>query len=442
LRKWAFIYIAAAVAVIGCGGTGSGSHVKTGGGGTVTTGIGVRLSNTPGTPPGAIELAIETGQGRAPGDLIAVIKRVIFTDNYGDVTNPLAPETSCPLTGYQNNVIHLNVDFTHQAIGVPSRLFTSYNLDFLRFDEETSIPGNLASFPEPSQFPLPYPAVLRVFPGRTTSLPVFIDDSMFTLDTSGISPKIVYDESQFKLINGATPSSPIRGFLSDFVSFNTNKLSAADRLAIGTDAGFPGPIDRVFFSGDVYAVTDGHASGSNIAMLTLDPSVQVNGLLGAAGVLDGPGGTLPHAGTYSILQVNPTDLDQKLKIVAGQGIWREHSTVLTGLSATGLNVVTFPSSNDDNMQEMVAFTQDADKNITALYFGFVDLDALTFNLYPIKDIVSGVTTGGLSGTLSGLLTKTSATTASPDLVRSGTYQFGGGGSIGGQSSGSFYVFRL
>ena len=461
MRKWAFIYAAAAVAVIGCGGTGGGSQTTTGGGGgggTVNTGIGVKLTNSSTTPPGAIEVAYLTGQGRAAGDLIAVVKHLHFDDNYGTVQTKLAPETDCPLVGFQDNVIHLDADW-RTTPGVPSRLFTTFNLDFLRFDQETGTPGVVNSFAEPSGFPKAYAAQIRVFPGRTTSVPIYIDDSMFTLDATNASgPAIVFAESQFQLSNGATTANPIKGFLSDFVGFNLNNVTAADKASLGTQAGFGGSADHVFFSGDVYALSDGHSSGSNIAALTTDPTVQVNGLLGAAGTLSGPGGTLPHAGTYSLLQLNPTDITQTMKIVANQGIWREHSTVLTNLSSTGVNVMTFPSSNDDNLQEMVAWTQDAKGNVSNLYYGFADLDALTFNLYPLVNIVSGSTTdgsgnaNGISGTISGLYTRTGASTAAPDLTRKGVFTVTtvpgaaaypqAPASLAKGTTGSFYVFRL
>jgi len=467
LRKWGFIFVAAAVALAGCGGTGGGAKSATTKGGTTNkSGIGVLLSNLTTEPPGAIEVAFLTGQGRAPGDLIAVVQTLNFADNYGLVSNPLAPQTACPLVGFQNNIVHLDVSFTTQAAGVPSRQFTAFQLNFLNFEQETSVPGSLITYPAPTTqaeggpFPINYPASLRVFPGRVTSLPVYIDDSMFVVDTTNpAGPAIQYIQSQFMLANGATTSSPITGFLSDFVSFNTNSLPAADRLAIGNQAGFGNtPVDRIFFSGDVYAVTNGHFSGSSIAALTLNPSLQVNGNLGAAGTLSGPGGTLPHAGTYSLLAINPTDITQTMKIVASQGIWREHSTVLTGLSSTGLNVVTFPSSNDDNNQEMVAFTQDASNNITSLYFGFADLDALTFNLYPAINLVSGSTVdskgnpNGISGSLGSLYAHGGGATSSPDLVRSGTYTVNtvpGANAypqppagLAKGATGTFYVYRI
>jgi len=461
LRKWAFLYAAAAVAVIGCGGTGGGgSHSSTGGGGggTVNTGIGVKLTNSSNTPPGAIEVAYLTGQGRAAGDLIAVVKHLVFNDSYGTIQTKLAPETDCPLVGFQDNVIHLDADWSTTP-GVPSRLFTAFNLDFLRFDQETSTPGVVNSFAEPAGFPKAYPASIRVFPGRTTSVPIYIDDSMFTLDSTNPSgPAIVYTESQFQLSNGATNASPIKGFLSDFVGFNLNNVAAADKTSLGTQAGFGGSADHVFFSGDVYALSSGHASGSTFAALTTDPTIQINGLLGAAGTLNGPGGTLPHAGTYSLLQLNPTDITQTMKIVASQGIWREHTTVLTNLSSSKVNVLTFPSSNDDNMQEMVAWTQDANGNVSNLYYGFADLDAMTFNLYPLVNIVAGSTTdgsgnaNGISGTISSLYTRTGASTASPDLTRSGVFTVttvpGSAAypqppaALANGTTGKFYVFRL
>jgi len=456
LRKWAFLYSAAAIAVIGCGGSGNPPGHSTGSGTkTAATGVAIKLTALATTPPGAIEVAYLTGQGRAPGDLTAVVQRIVFDDNYGEVTNPLAPDTFCPLVGFQNNVVHLDVSFTTQAAGVPSRLFTSFLLDFLQFDEEGGTPGQYTVLGEPASFPKTYPATIRVFPGRTTSLPVFIDDSMFTVDATN-PLQIDYNESQFLLANGATSSNPMTGFVSDFVGFNlrgfTNPAQVPQLIATATGTPADAAVE-VFFSGDVYGVADATTSGANFELLTLNPSMPIGGTLGGAGTLQGPAGTLPHAGTYSLLQLNPTDLTETLKIVAGQGIWRQSNTVLVQPNGAALGAgnftVTFPSSADNNMQEIVSFVQDANSNISALYFGFIDMDALTFNMYPVVDIMSGSTAGGLTGTISQLFTKQGSATTSPDLVHSGNYTFNtsdgsstAAAAAGLKTSSTFYTFRL
>jgi len=464
LRKWAFLSIAAAVAVVGCGGSGNGSsHAVAGGGGGPknNVGISVKLTTLATTPPGAIEVAYLTGQGRVPGDLTAVVQRVLFQDSYGSVSNPLAPLTSCVLSGFQNNVVHLDVNFSQQAPGVPSRIFTNFLLDFLQFDEETDTPvlGDFTVLPDVPGFPKSYPANVRVFPGRTTSLPVFIDDSMFTVDASN-PLQIDYNESQFLQANGATAANPMQGFQSDFVSFNLNKVPAsAIPTLIPTATGVAAlPAARVFFSGDVYAVSSSAAVGPNFEVLALDPTQPIGGLLGPAGSLTGPTGTVPHAGTYSMIQINPTDITETAHIIALQGIWREHTTVLRqgngGVLGAGSYVVTFPSSSDNNLQEMVAFTQDGTltaagvPNITNLYFGFIDLDALTFNLFPVIDIMTGATAGGLTGTVGTLFTAQQTPTQAPDLVRSGLYTFSSSdgsaaaAAAAGLKNGTFFVFRL
>lgn len=469
MRKWAFICTAAAIAVGGCGGSGNGtSHtVATGGGNTKNTGVVVKLTTLAATPPGAIEVAYLTGQGRAPGDLTAVVQQVLFQDNYGEVINPLAPETDCVLSGFQNNVVHLDVNFAKDAPGVPSRIFTNFNLDFLQFNEETDVPvqGDFIVLAKPSGFPKSYPANVRVFPGRTTSLPVFIDDSMFTVDANN-PLQVDYTESQFLLANGATTASPMQGFLSDYVSFNLNKVPASSiPTLIPTVTQVQAlPATRAFFSGDVYAVSSAASAGPNFEALTLDPTQPIGGNLGQPGSLAGPAGTLPHAGTYSLIQLNPADITEKAKVIALQGIWRYHSTVLrTNVSAAkpqgdpigaGSYVVTFPSSSDNNLQEMVAFTQDGtvaangEMNITNLYFGFADLDALTFNLYPVIDIMTGATAGGLTGTIGQLYTAQQSLTQAADLVHSGTYTFNtsdgsaAAAAAAGFKNGTFIVFRL
>lgn len=467
MRKWAFFSaaaaIVAAVAGTGCGGSGNGTNSSnsTGGKKINKSVVAIRLTTLTSEPPGAIEVAYLTGQGRAPGDLTAVVQTVAFQDSYGTVSNPLAPQTDCVLSGYTNNVVHLDVNFAKQAPGVPSRLFTTFNLDFLQFNEETDNPvqGDFTILNEPIGFPMAFPASIRVLPGRTSSLPVFIDDSMFAVDTTN-PQQVDFIESQFLLENGATSSSPMTGFLSDYVSFNLNKVPANSVPSlVPTATGVTSaPAVRVFFSGDVYAVSSAASGGLNFEALTLNPMLPIGGNLGAASTLQGPSGTLPHAGTYSMLQFNPTDLTQTSKVIALQGIWREHSTVLTQTNGATLGagsyVVTFPSSSDNNFQEMVAFVQDGTvtaagvPNITNLYFGFIDMDALTFNLYPVVDIMTGATAGGLDGTVGQMFNAQGSVTQAPDLVHSGVYQFNtsdgsaAAATAAGLKNGTFYVFRI
>ena len=156
MRKWAFLYSAAAIAVVGCGGSGTGNSHSSGTTGTGKSGvITIKLSNSTTTPPGAIEVAYLTGQGRAPGDLTAVVQQLRFNDAYGEVTNPLAPLTTCPLAGFQNNIVRVDVPFTSTSYGIPSRIFTSFILDFLQFDEETDSPavGDFTILSPPVGFP-------------------------------------------------------------------------------------------------------------------------------------------------------------------------------------------------------------------------------------------------------------------------------------------------
>lgn len=468
MRKWAFVYAAAAIAVVGCGGSGNGTSSTTsskGGTGTAQPGvIAIKLTTLSSEPPGAVEVAYLTGQGRAPGDLTAVVQTVSFQDNYGVVSNPLAPLTDCVLSGYTDNVVHLDVPFA--SVPVPSRIFTTFNLNFLQFNQETDSPqqGDYSVLGEPTQFPEGFPASIRVFPGRTTSLPVFIDDSMFSVDPV-VATQIDFNLNQFLLENGATSGNPMTGFLSDYVSFNLNKVPAASLpTLVSTPTGVgTAPANRVFFSGDVYAVSSSASGVPNFEALTLNPMQPVGGNLGPAGTLNGPAGTIPHAGTYSLLQLNPTDLTEMAKVIALQGIWRDSSSVLVQSNGTPLGAgsyaVTFPSSSDNNFQEMVIFVQDGTTtsagvpNITNLYFGSIDLDAGTFSVYPVVDIMTGLTTGELDGTIptnkAGTLeeyTAQGALTTSPDVVRSGNFMFNsasaGAATTAGLKNGTFYVFRI
>src|SRR5437868_5019578 len=105
--------------------------------------------------------------------------RASVSDEFGEVTNPLAPETFLALASYSFQIVPLNIPFNGQN----SRLFESYTLDPLRVEQETG--GQPAVFEDPclAQLrsdgtfnyawpPNPIPIVARVFPGRSTLLPI------------------------------------------------------------------------------------------------------------------------------------------------------------------------------------------------------------------------------------------------------------------------------
>src|SRR6185312_4154806 len=117
--------------------------------------------------------------------------------------------TALPLNGYQDQIVRLDVPFT----GQDSRLFQSFTFapTQLQVDNGTgNSPTILTQFdiqnPDGSLTnswpPSPYSIAARVFPGRNTSLPIFVDDSMFSVQQDPNLPPAnqtvaAFNEAQF-----------------------------------------------------------------------------------------------------------------------------------------------------------------------------------------------------------------------------------------------------
>ncbi len=451
MRKWAFLTVAAAIVVIGCAG-GGGSDSTSGGvtnsGSTTGTALRVNIPTPQGfqKPPGFLEFGYLTGQGRAIGDLTLVITRASVTDSEGEVKQDLATELALSLGSYTFQIRRLTVPFTSQNPN--SRLFETYTLDPLKILEDTG--GTPLEYDADTCFvvqradgsinrawpPNPTEIVARVFPGRSTMVPIFLDDSMFRVESdpgnfqcNGTS--IVFDEERFRALN----EPPIRGFINDYVGFDISGVPDGERprMSDGT------VVNRVYTTGDNFAVSSAGDFGT-FEMLTLQVSQPVIGTYRVPGSIGGS--TLP--GTFTLRQLDPTDLFNLRKIVALQGIWRNYTTVISGLDTW--NMVTFPTTNDNNEQEAVFFRRDGNGAITSFFFGFVDLDTNEGHFFPVKTLVTGISIPAEEVVISitGEFTASGSVSSANMLTRSGTYSVTTSGGLPGDAptSGSFLVFRV
>jgi hypothetical protein len=451
LRKWAFLTVAAAIVVIGCAGGGDSG---TDGGGTNnggTTGSALRVNiPTPSghvLPPGRFELGILTGQGRAIGDLTLVMTRLALTDEYGEVQTVLASPTYASLNSYSFQILPLTIPFTDQN----SRLFENYTFDPLEMRESNGS-ANPTVYPDTcfavqkadgsinrAWPPNPIPMVARVFPGRNTTVQIFLDDSMFAVTTDPNPPAndpcggtvVAFDEARFAAIN----ELPLQGVINDYVSFDISSMPANARpqLSDGQTAG------RVFLSGDNYAVSNAGLSG-DFEVLTPQVEAPIRGKFGPPGTIGGS----THPGTFTLLQLDPTDLFNLRKIVALQGIWREYSSVVAGLESW--NMISFPTTQDANLQEVVYFQRDGNGNITDFFFGYVDFDLDEGHLFPVSTLVTGIVNPAKEVVfhVDGQYDKHGAPTNAAQLTRRGTFSvtIGGGLPNGAPTSGNFLVFRI
>jgi hypothetical protein len=423
LKKWSILLAVALVGVIGCGGRGGDRLVPPGD-------QQQSFVNLPDVP-GQIHVNYLTGQGRAVGDTYLVLRRLEFADSFGRVTRELT-ETRLRLNGYQSQIVPLNVPV---PAGLSSRLFESFELEAVRFEQQRQfgpfIWEDIVGLPDT------FPARVRVFRGRHTLLPVFIDDAMVRVEGVGGNMFPVFDREQFRLINMAEDPNAMLGFLSDYVMFDLTNLPANARPNLSS-----GPIaSRVFFSGDGYAISDrGQEAGDQgyFEFLTLDIATPVEGRFKGPATING----VRTPGTYNLVQPDPTDptLNPALlsKITSLHGIWRPVEDLIGNMGA--FEAITFPSSRDDNFHDLV-FVRRQNNVIVDMYFGFVDFETNEFRAYPIRNIAEGEVDGEVSGTVTNLRTGAGAGTTLPHAVRTGTFTFTTGAPSGFPTSGRFLVFR-
>ena len=452
MRKWAFFCVAAAAVIIGCAGggdSGTGSSATDGSTNTNATAGGslrVNIPTPPGfnQPPGRLQFGFLTGQGRAIGDLTLVMERFSVTDEWGEVRQTLSTDAYLALGSYSFQTVSLTVPFNGQN----SRFFESYTLDPTSLNEDTgagirsincfAIDNGDGTFNR-AWPPNPIQIEARVFPGRSTLLPIFIDDSMFSVQQDPSAPPgdpcnglvAAFDEDRFLELN----QPPIKGFINDYVEFDLSAMPADQRPIMSTGESAA----RVFVSGDNYAVSGAGASG-NFEVLTLFTTDPVVGTFRVPSQL--PGQKTP--GTFTLEQLDPTDLFNLRKIVALQGEWKENETVLAGFGTW--NMVAFPNSEDGFEQEIVMFKRDGNGDIVDFYYGFLNYDTDIIRMYPVRTLVTGAFDPNEETTLTitGQFDRSGIPTVAPQETRSGTFSVTAQGAFPGDapSAGSFIVFRV
>jgi hypothetical protein len=283
--------------------------------------------------------------------------------------------------------------------------------------------------------------VARVFPGRSTTLPIFIDDSMFSVVQDDDAPPndpcggtiVIFDQDRFNSIN----EPPIKGFVNDYVSFDISSMPAALRPTMSPESG-GALVGRIFLTGDNWAVS-GVGDSGKFEVLTEQVSQPIVGNYGPPGTIGGS----THPGTFTLEQLDPTDLFNLRKIVALQGIWREHDAVITGLESW--NLVAFPSTDDANEQEAVLFKMDGGQ-VTDLYFGFVNYDTDLGEFFPVKSLVTGLSADADKVTIAirSQVDRNGSPTAAAQLTRRGLFEVTGRGALPADapSTGNYLVFRI
>jgi hypothetical protein len=454
LSKWAFALAGAVVVAAGVGGVGCAG----GGGSTTTTGTGgnngdstafVTIPNT----PGVLQNVYLTGQGRAFGDLIAVMRRVSIDDGGPAIQTLLNPLRRLQLNGFTQQMILLNVPST------VSRKFDHYNLEVQELDVDNG-DGTFTSFTGLNQ-PLvqdQFEAYFRILPGRTSSITVRLDDSMFNLNGSTYD----FDRNQFILANYSQFGlDPLRmnGFISDYLMFDLSNLANPGDAPPFPDAS--GTASAVFINGDNFAVgtiPDGPPDNSTPdpkPFFTLTPIGYVEGShVGPRTAIDpSTGQSTIIPGTYSLVQADPRPpANPAARITALQGTYKNFTKTLNslGTNAQGFEIVAFPGTYTDDSGEGgygqydVLLFNIAGGQITKMFFGQIDVNTGHLSAFPIGQVSDPSNINNeITGTVSAFVDAGGSSTSDVSHIRAGHYTIDAGPNVPASfsASGRFIVYR-
>lgn len=417
------------VIVAGCGGgggNGGGNNGGSGGNPTDSTAVVVIPNN-----PGRLQNVYLTGQGRAAGDLVAVIHRVSVDDQFGETATQLEEDVRLQLNGYTHQVIGLDIPTS------VTRSYDHYNLEIQRLGVDDGA-GGYTYYPDQSvSQPLvsatganAFNAYFRVFPGRTSSVTVRLDDSMFNFDTQSFS--YVFDRNQFILSNysqfGTAPAR-MNGFLSDYVAFDISNLQ-------DTRPDFPdmsGQATMLYINGDNFALgtkPDGppeNATPDPKPFFVLTPVGYVQGQ--HVGPRSAGGSPIP--GTYTLVQGDPRPPeDPAATITALQGTYVNSTKYIASLGQNpqGFEIIAFPSTftddpsaDDFGKMDIVLFNLSGGQ-ITHMYFGQMDFLNDTISAFPIDQINDPSNVSNeITGSISSFVNSTGGSTSDVDSIRAGRY---------------------
>ena len=464
--KWSLAVLALGGVLFGCAGNSVGTNATGATGGTTATTGGlfsdVASVNLPDTPA-SLQYVFLTGAGRAGDTKVATVRNIIATDIIGTTSSGLTPKT-LTLTAYQSQMLVTNTDLASQQ----SRLFNSVQMNVVNFTQTDS--SGTQSFNSIVNIPADIPSAIRIFRGRQIHVPIFLDPDTFITETVNVGGTDItqarFDQSWFNTINqpqGDTIS--VRSYLSDYMCFDVSAMNPGDLPSLSNANG---PENRIFFSGDGFAIANGNPTISGAPfelILTAGQGASVVGRYSASANLGG----VITPGTYTTLAVDPSDVtttDPVLahKITSFQGEWRYHfkqqMNPLTGKiddigdlsNAHPFEAISIPTSLDDERQQVVMFTENITTNgdgsksaqVTKLMWGYLDLAKKQVFIYPLTNLTDPDATtnrtGEVAGTIGTMYTSTGATTLSPQQMRFAQFTLSGA-PAGFPSSGKIVVLR-
>jgi hypothetical protein len=419
---------------------------------------------------GRVEVNYLTGEGRAAGDVYLEITRQTISDGLTTVQRDSLSPLNLRLSGFQTLTARINVPFAVTSAGRPdSKNFTDLLFDPNRVLVENSTGGltdsgvdlNTVTDVNGNAGILPYTldARIRVFPGRSTTVPLRVSSASFYPNPNGGG--YIFDVDAFKSLNyetsGTDPDAvnKVASRLSDFVRFPLTGLPDDERPVVrDVDGNEVATAAYAYFSGDNYALSDAPNGAGAGTYFQEVGDVFSEVVVGHWSTISGL--NTIYQGTYDLRDALPSDPAGITRIVSTYGGFRDYNKVLTGGGA--FEMVMFPNSSetytfegditDDvngRLGDIVAFTRDASGKITHMYFGDVDLGQGTFELFPIFYLGAdpgdeGAQAARVTGTVSNYLNAFGAGTSNVTSVRKFTYTFGAT-PAGLPATGTATVFR-
>ena len=432
VRKWAFL-LTSALAIVSVSGCGGGAGSSGGGGGGAPVDLLSQVNTSLLNSDGIFEVTYNTGAGRAPGSITAVVGRVYAEDDLGRIQTVLIPERSLLLDGYTSQRIDVPVPIGGFSTAIASRGFSEFFLEIARLRVENDFGGfdTISGLGGAPIVLASFPMNVRTFPGRRSGITVYLEPGMFEIDDSDVT----FDDDLFEILNFA--DGAIQGSFSDFLAFDITGVASKPLMSDSTAA------TRVFFSGDHVALA-GPQSAANVPFEVLVPGDDP-----IEGLVSNPPASLTNApGTYALRQIDPRDLTNEARIIAQQGIWRPF-TIPGNISRSPIirpgafECILMPRNSDDEVVSMILFSQSAPGQVNNLYYGFANLEDGTFEVYPIAEYAAGATAGALAGTLNGFVFRPGVVSPTFRDIRSGTFAIEDGTVPATfQQTGRFIVYRL
>lgn len=430
MKKWAFLTVAAAVALSGCGGSGGGDNGGGGGGGPVDNfAVNTALLNK----PGLVQITYNTGQGRGTGATTAVLRQFAIFDSFGQINPLLPPEMFLQLDGFTSQNVDLNASMGGFSTNLNGRSFDTFRLNINSVIQDGSTFSGTGGAP---LFQFDFPMRARSLPGRTTSMQVFLNDAMIVPDGSG---GLDFDQTEFETVNFDPTEDQIVGFLSDYIAFDISNVSDKPTMLDSSDA------DWVAFSGDSIALAKAPSTAPDAfeVLVPLGPD---------PGALEGLWQTAPSfptnaPGTYTLRQIDPRSLPATSRITSLQGTWRpwlntDEPSQSPFVNPTEFVFIMFPQSQENGIVDLVCFTHSGGA-VDEMYFGEANLNSNTFSCWPISQVDDGDASNEVAGTLGSYVYRSGIGSPVPADIRSGNFNFTSGSRPGSfPATGRFIVYRL